>query len=88
MRRPHVLQRFDPAVPNSGPDTAPTGPSAALEFLRRFAEESLASIGDAGIVADPSGRILAMNSVAEVLTGWSENAASGRASGSTGFTRS
>ena len=38
----------------------------------------LHSIGDAVIVADPGGRVMLMNPVAEALTGWSHSEAAGR----------
>ena len=40
---------------------------------------TLASIGDAVITTDTAGRVRTMNGVAEVLTGWSQSAAQGRA---------
>ncbi len=39
---------------------------------------TLRSIGDAVIACDPEGRVVLMNSVAEELTGWTEQGASGR----------
>lgn len=40
---------------------------------------TLASIGDAVIATDTQGRIMMMNAVAESLTGWTHNSASGQA---------
>jgi PAS domain S-box-containing protein len=51
------------------------------ESLRRqsqILEVTLASIGDAVLVADTNGRVTFLNSVAERLTGWSVLAAKGR----------
>src|SRR6266705_6095540 len=62
---------------------------ASLTMARRQAEEAaheaekqltvtLKSIGDAVITTDASGRITSMNSIAQSLTGWKQNEASGR----------
>jgi PAS domain S-box-containing protein len=51
------------------------------ESLRRqsqILEVTLASIGDAVLVADTDGRVTFLNSVAERLTGWSASVAKGR----------
>jgi PAS domain S-box-containing protein len=51
------------------------------ESLRRqsqILEVTLASIGDAVLVADTDGRVTFLNSVAERLTGWTASAAKGR----------
>ena len=61
----------------------------SLTMARRQAEEAaheaekqltvtLKSIGDAVITTDASGRITSMNSIAQSLTGWKQNEASGR----------
>ena len=63
--------------------------SAGADALRRTREEhrleaerlrtTLQSIGDGVIVTDAAARIVSLNAVAERLTGWSSDAASGRA---------
>ncbi|HTO51934.1 MAG TPA: PAS domain S-box protein [Myxococcota bacterium] len=45
---------------------------------RELVRITLASIGDAVISTDPSGRILSLNAVAESLTGWSQAEAAGQ----------
>ena len=63
--------------------------SAGADALRRTREShrleaerlrtTLLSIGDGVVVTDPAGRIVSLNAVAERLTGWSSDAARGRA---------
>ena len=53
--------------------------SEALSSERERARVTLESIGDAVISTDSSGRVSYLNAVAEELTGWSREAACGRA---------
>ena len=46
--------------------------------VRDLLKTTLSSIGDAVLVTDPEGRITYLNRVAESLTGWTEQQASGR----------
>jgi PAS domain S-box-containing protein len=50
----------------------------ALFLEKETAQITLNSIGDAVITADISGNITYLNQVAELLTGWSGETASGR----------
>ncbi len=52
--------------------------TAELQRARNWFETTLASIGDAVIATDASGRVSFMNSVAESLTGWSSAEAAGK----------
>ncbi len=49
-----------------------------LQQQREWFEVTLASIGDAVITTDPSGRIKSLNPVAESMTGWSAEEAKGQ----------
>jgi PAS domain S-box-containing protein len=49
-----------------------------LERSRKQLQVTLASIGDAVIATDPTGRVTFMNAVAEELTGWRSEEAQGR----------
>ena len=49
-----------------------------LKESRRWFETTLRSIGDAVIAADPDGRIILMNAMAESLTGWTQHKALGQ----------
>jgi PAS domain S-box-containing protein len=50
----------------------------AIYEQRQWFEKTLASIGDAVIVADAQGRVTFLNSVAQTLTGWREDQAKGQ----------
>jgi diguanylate cyclase (GGDEF)-like protein/PAS domain S-box-containing protein len=50
-----------------------------LQRVERWLAATLNSIGDAVIAADSEGRVTFMNPVAEALTGWSQEQASGQA---------
>jgi PAS domain S-box-containing protein len=52
---------------------------AALAAQREWSRVTLASIGDGIIACDPDGRVTYLNPVAEALTGWTSDAASGAA---------
>jgi PAS domain S-box-containing protein len=51
--------------------------AAALAAQQEWFRVTLASIGDGIIASDPDGRVTYMNSVAETLTGWTNETASG-----------
>jgi PAS domain S-box-containing protein len=48
--------------------------NAALRYEREMLRITLASIGDAVLVTDTQGRVTFLNSVAQTLTGWNEEA--------------
>jgi PAS domain S-box-containing protein len=52
--------------------------AAALAAQQEWFRVTLASIGDGIIATDPAGHVTYMNGVAERLTGWTHDAASGR----------
>jgi PAS domain S-box-containing protein len=80
--RPERLGRAEPVVivPCSCWDKSRTSCAAEQKLRaseRRFVA-TLSSIGDAVIATDPQGRVTFMNPVAEALTGWAQQEASGR----------
>jgi PAS domain S-box-containing protein len=52
--------------------------AAALAAQQEWSRVTLGSIGDGIIASDPDGRVTYINGVAESLTGWSNDAATGR----------